>query len=106
MFVKVDLKAFGDIAERGRFMSVSVIETEYASDYDDLAICELIFHETNVYAGAFYTDLKKVMSEFRTHTALSVNDEITIARNNQINRYKCVDFGFELIESVNGLVVA
>lgn len=106
MFVKVDLKAFGNMPERNRFASTAVIETEYANDLDDLALCELIFHETNTYAGTFYTELKKVMSEFRTHTALSVNDEITIARNNQINRWVCEDFGFKLVDSVNGKVVA
>jgi hypothetical protein len=59
-------------------------------------LCDLLFQETNLQQGSLWNKLQPVLPANRTHTSLSVGDEITI--NN--NTYLCSDFGWELLESV------
>jgi len=94
--VKVTWKAFGDKPEIGRFVS-SVEFKLPVSDKTDLAICEEIFKQTNLYQGTWWSLLiQPLLSETRTHTSISIGDEIEI--DGQV--YICADFGFEKIEDV------
>jgi hypothetical protein len=79
--VKITWKAFGDHPEAKpprfvssvEFSSVAVIEK--ASSID---ICDQVFHDTNVYGGPFWKVIEPLLSPTRTHTALSVGDEVEV----------------------------
>lgn len=73
-------------------------ETEIPPAMFDTEILELLFEQTNLYAGDVWkTHFEGKMPENRSHTALSVGDKVTIARNNDTSIYICLDAGWELI---------
>ena len=92
--MKIEIKwcAFGDKPEIWRFTSKVEIEIpEVVGQYqDDKQICEQIFKQTNTYQGPIWDVIQPKMSETRTHTAISVGDEIVIDGR----EYICADFGF------------
>jgi hypothetical protein len=99
--VKITWKALGESPESGRFITsveldVSVNPGILSRNQVHKSICEGIFHGTNVYGGGYWALIEPKLSQFRTHTALSVGDEIEI--DGQV--YICADFGFEKIEDV------
>jgi hypothetical protein len=93
--VKVTWKAFGDKIETGRFISSVEFETEFAIE-DAQKFCEVVYHVTNTYSGNLWDIIQPLLAETRTHTSISVGDEIEI--DGQV--YICADFGFEKIEDV------
>ena len=103
--VKITWKAFGDKPEKGRF--ITSVEFVYLVEKSDLQICEEIYKATNLQGeladfGASITtinlwkEIESKLSPFRTHTSISIGDEIEIG--GQV--YICADFGFEKIEDV------
>lgn len=60
----------------------------------DLALCEEVFRQTNLYDGDIWDRIEPLLSDSRTHTALSVGDYVRVGDN----VYKCADMGFVLIE--------
>ena len=74
--VTVTWKAFGDSPEHNEFVSSAQIETaEFA---DPLELCNKIFRDTNLYDGELWDLIEPKLSPTRTHTALSVGDEIQV----------------------------
>lgn len=63
-------------------------------DGTDLALCEEVFRQTNMYDGDIWDRIQPLMSDKRTHTALSVGDHVRVGDS----VYKCADMGFVLIE--------
>jgi hypothetical protein len=63
-------------------------------DGTDLALCEEVFRQTNMYDGDIWDRIQPLMSDNRTHTALSVGDYVRVGDN----VYKCADMGFVLVE--------
>ncbi len=63
----------------------------------DIELCEQLYKETNLYQGHFWdTYIANRLPANRHHTALSVNDTITINDGNgNVRTYKCADFGWE-----------
>ena len=57
---------------------------------------EVVYQQTNIYEGNLWNVIEPKLSAFRTHTAISVGDEIEI--DGQV--YICADFGFDKIEDV------
>jgi hypothetical protein len=94
--VKITWKAFGDKPERGRFISSVEFEVPFITPKSDAEICESIYKATNIYGGFWWDVIQARLSSTRTHTAISVGDEIEI--DGQV--YICADFGFEKIEDV------
>lgn len=95
--VKITWKAFGDKPETGRFISSVEFETEFKIKESDVdKFLEVVYHTTNTYSGNLWEIIQPLLSETRTHTSISVGDEITI--DGQV--YICADFGFEKIEDV------
>jgi hypothetical protein len=96
--VKITWKAFGESAESGRF--ISSVEFELAEvvtkTVTDQHICEQIYKQTNLYQGPLWETIQPKLSATRTHTSISIGDEIEI--DGQV--YICADFGFEKIEDV------
>jgi hypothetical protein len=103
---KITWKAFGDKPEQGRFISSVVVDVPEGFS-NDLQICEAIYKATNLQGdledfgasiaeGRLWKRIESVLSATRTHTSISVGDEIEIG--GQV--YICADFGFEKIENV------
>jgi hypothetical protein len=96
-----DPKRLQDFADAGRKPVTSrTIEVESANGVNHDIICEHLFRDTNLYQGSWWT-LLQPLPEDRTHTALSVGDEVTI--DGQV--YRCEDIGFskigEMVECPN-----
>ena len=101
--VKITWKAFGEQPERGRF--VTSTEFVYLSEKSDLELCEEIYKATNLQSelaefGAslstinLWNEIESKLSPFRTHTSISVGDEIEI--DGQV--YNCADVGFQKVK--------
>jgi len=90
--IKIKWCAFGDKPEIWRFSSAVEIEidNDVAKFITDEQICEQIFKDTNTYKGYIWRMIEPKMSPTRTHTAISVGDEIEI--DDKV--YICADFGF------------
>ena len=93
--VKVTWKAFGNKPEIDRYISFVEFETEFTVE-DAQKFCEVVYHVTNTYSGNLWEIIQPKLSAFRTHTSISIGDEIEI--DGQV--YICADFGFEKIEDV------
>ena len=95
--VKITWKAFGDKPEIGRFISSVEFETEFKITENDVTqFLEVVYRTTNTYSGNLWDIIQPLLSETRTHTSLSIGDEVEI--DGQV--YICADFGFEKIEDV------
>ena len=104
--IKITWKAYGNQPQRERF--ISSVEVELVNQVsDDFRICEAIFKVTNLQGelaefGASLTEInlwetiKSKLSPTRTHTSLSIGDEVEIDGR----AYICADLGFEKIEDV------
>jgi hypothetical protein len=77
-------------------------ETEIPAAMFDTEILELLFEQTNLYAGDVWTKFfEGKMPENRSHTALSVGDIVTIERDGDKGSYVCQDLGWELLSFSN-----
>ena len=98
--IKITWKAYGNQPQRERF--ISSVEVELVNQVsDDFRICEAIFKVTNLQGdlaefGASLTEInlwetiKPKLSPTRTHTSLSIGDEVEIDGR----AYVCADLGF------------
>jgi len=95
--VKITWKAFGNKPKRGRFISSVEFETEFViNDENRDQFFNVVYAQTNTYQGNLWKVIEPKLSATRTHTALSVGDEIEI--DGQV--YICANSGFEKIENV------
>ena len=95
--VKVTSKAFGNKPEIGRFISSVEFETDFKiAEADVDQFLEVVYRVTNTYSGELWKIIEPKLSATRTHTSISIGDEIEI--DGQV--YICADFGFEKIEDV------
>lgn len=96
--ITVTWKAFADRLGFGERVTSATVEFDVDDSLTDIDICDIVFHDTNVYSGALWNALEPLLPEDRTHTALSVGDEVTI--NNETT-YFCDHFGWEVLEKEN-----
>lgn len=95
--VIITWKAFGDKPEAGKFVSSVEFETEFKiAEADVDQFLNVVYRVTNIYSGNLWDIIQPKLSETRTHTALSIGDEVEI--DGQV--YIVADFGFEKIEDV------
>jgi hypothetical protein len=86
-----------------QFVSAPVSFDYSAEVFSHNQICDIVFEQTNLYQGSFWEKLEPVLPANRSHTALSVGDEVTIYNHNTGFTYRCNPFGWELIGvDVNG----
>jgi len=102
--VKVTWKAFGNLPEANRYISSVIFDLpiDYKTNEEQRNyICEAVYADTNLYKGYFWNRIQPLLSPTRTHTALSVGDEIEVASQeaNSVNTYRVADFGFDLIKT-------
>jgi len=73
-------------------------ETDIPPAMFDEEILELLFEQTNLYGGQVWkAHFEGKMPEDRSHTALSVGDQVVIERNDDRSEYVCKDIGWELL---------
>ncbi len=76
--VKVTWKAFGESPIHNEYIT----SVEFALNEEDygsaLEICEKVFSDTNRYEGKVWDIIQPLLSNERTHTALSVGDEVEV----------------------------
>ena len=100
--IKITWKTFGNQPERNKYISSAEFELEFADAYLD--ICDAIYKVTNLQSelaefGAsnfeikLWETIKAILPANRTHTSLSVGDEIQIGRRN----YEISDVGFKML---------
>ena len=78
-------------------MSSVEFETEFKIDESNVdKFLGVVYHNTNTYSGNLWQIIEPKLSATRTHTSISIGDEIEI--DGQV--YICADFGFEKIEDV------
>jgi hypothetical protein len=85
-------KAFPEDKDAGRFhSSVTLLFGDMdTSEENHDAICEAIFMATNMYTGRLWEQIEPQLASYRTHTALSVGDEIRIG----VKLYRVEPMGF------------
>ena len=73
----------------------------YDTDLDDLALCEQVFRDTNLYEGPIWDLIAPVLPAKRTHTALSVvfgrGDYVSI--DGRV--YEVADIGFTCVAGLS-----
>ena len=95
--VKITWKAFGDKPKAGKFVSSVEFETEFKIDESNVdKFLGVVYHNTNTYSGNLWQIIEPLLSKTRTHTSISIGDEIEI--DGQV--YICANSGFEKIEDV------
>lgn len=73
--IKITWKAFKDVPQTSVTFNA---EGLFAIGEGDYQICNKIFQDTNLYTGLVWDKIKDNLPQERSHTALSVGDEITL----------------------------
>lgn len=96
--IKITWKAFAGKPEASvTFNAKGLFEGK--NDYD---VCNQIFQDTNLYGGLVWEQIKNNLPQERSHTALSVGDEITFydySEDKVTKVYRCEDIGWGLVSS-------
>jgi hypothetical protein len=75
-----------------------IFELHFENESDapaDLDLCERLFKETNLYSGDIWVLIADEIPKNRSHTAMSVGDEVTLKRDDEdAVTYRCADAGF------------
>lgn len=105
MIVKITWKAFGNQPQRDRFVSSVTFRTtgfngQNINEIADTNILNAIYRDTNCYSGLFWNKIEPLLAPNRTHTALSVGDEIELTNEdtNIVSRYVCAPIGWRCVE--------
>lgn len=75
--ITVTWKAFADSLSLRERVTSATLEYDFG-DKTAEQICDVVFAETNKYQGEFWNALEPLMNENRTHTSLSVGDEVEV----------------------------
>lgn len=84
--VTITWKAFGEPTSATIEWDIDWITT------DRLDVCNQAFRDTNLYNGSLWDALEPHLPEDRTHTALSVGDEVEVAGFT----YRCEGMGWSI----------
>lgn len=95
--ITITWKAFGNRQNR-QISSVTIdIPNDFVAPKLRKSVLESIYADTNLYQGFFWNLIEPKLSPNRTHTSLSVGDEITIDGQT----YVCANFGWLKVEDAN-----
>ena len=99
--VKITWKAFGEDAEENRFITSVEFDYPVSSEWkEEQRFLDELFEATNLYSGKLWNVIQPKLSPVRTHTALSVGDEIEIAHDTYRVLYLIKNTKFEVIEII------
>lgn len=90
--VTITWKAFADRPGRGAD-KVTSVELDTELYVTPLEFCNMVFRATNTYHGALWDLIEPKLSPNRTHTALSVGDEVTV----DDVTYRCERAGWSVV---------
>ncbi len=90
--VKITWKAFADRPALGDD-KVTSVELDTELYVTPLEFCNMVFRATNTYNGALWDLIEPKLSPKRTHTALSVGDEVTV----DDVTYRCERAGWSVV---------
>ena len=77
--IEITWKAFGNKPERNRFISSVTFETEFdITDVNRNEFYNVVYSNTNCYSGNLWKVIEPLLSPTRTHTSLSIGDEIKV----------------------------
>ena len=77
--IKITWQAFGNKPERNRYISSVEFQTEFQiTDANREDFFNVVYANTNTYAGNLWNLIEPLLSPTRTHTALSVGDLIEV----------------------------
>jgi hypothetical protein len=77
--VTITWKAFGNKPERNRFVSSVTFNTEFdVTDTNRDEFFNVLYRNTNLYNGNLWDIIEPLLSPTRTHTSLSIGDEIKV----------------------------
>jgi hypothetical protein len=97
--VTVTWKAFKDALGFGKKITSVTVSYDFANVHsegnilNDTDLLDKVWRDTNLYKGSFWRVLEPVLPENRTHTAMSVGDEVTINGRS----YYCNHIGWKRI---------
>lgn len=91
--VTITWQAFGDLPEKSRFVRKATVFTDFDVE-SDMQLLNMVYQDTNIYAGRIWDLLQDKLPFDRTHTALSVGDAVAIDGTT----YVVKDFGFEEVK--------
>lgn len=95
--ITITWKAFANSLSLSEKVTSATIETNRIQG-DGIAIAEAVFRDTNTYQGVLWDLLEPLLPENRTHTALSVGDEVTVNGTT----FQCASIGWvELFQKEN-----
>lgn len=95
--VTVTWKAFGNRQNR-QISSVTIeVPNDFVAPQFHNSVMNSIYQDTNLYRGFYWNLIEPLLSPNRTHTSLSIGDEITIGEQT----YVCADFGWLKVEDAN-----
>ena len=89
--VKVTWQAFGESPIHNEYITSVSLTVDGALYPSALAICEQVFADTNKYEGELWNVIRPLLSSERTHTALSVGDEVEVDGH----AFRCASAGWE-----------
>lgn len=101
--VRVSWKAFSDPRRAEANLKVfpvtsAAVQIPEFNNLKDSEILNKVYQDTNLYNGEFWNYLEDVLPKDRSHTALSIGDEVTISRSNQSRVYRCAETGWDCVE--------
>jgi len=82
-----------DLAKEFGYKNAEASISLWYEDYSDKYLLEDLFKQTNWYEGNIWDIIEPVLPADRTHTALSVGDEVEI--DGLV--YRCAEFGWEYL---------
>lgn len=93
--ITITWKAFGNRQNR-QVSSVTIeVPNDFVAPQFHTSILNDIYKDTNFYRGFYWNLIQPQLSPTRTHTSLSIGDEITIDGQT----YVCADFGWLKVEN-------
>lgn len=90
--VRITYKAFAEFITRDDVEAVTEVTVRFKCDeaHTDEFILERVFRDTNTYSGGLWALIEPLLPPRRTHTAVSVGDEVSINGTT----YRCDSVGW------------
>lgn len=102
--IKITYKAFEAHIQPtdGHFVTSVIVDWLEGVGLSDDEVLEEVFRATNTYSGSLWNLIEPLLSQYRTHTAVSVGDEVSVNGNT----YRCEFVGWKPITPHLGLVTS
>ncbi len=94
--VRIILKAFGEFPDDNLFITSVLVNWAEGAGLSDDEVLDAVFHATNTYSGSLWNLIEPKLSRLRTHTALSVGDQVEVDGR----AYRCDPVGWSAVPSV------